>query len=518
MGCSCNAACQINTHVSEEEVFAGQLERILEKSSDQPDYSSKKPDAHSAEPVPVDRTTTQVNKESQPESEPVSAHNPLPGIQLAMHQVATGDSKILPERFESYAPFPELDGGEFIQPESGETPASVQTFSKDVIPGMLVSSIRRELITGVGGDPVESIQNQSVNLEQQTPEASQIQNRNSTGVVEVNSIKESTVDSPASLNPPSSQTDQRPVDPLILQTVTDNRQIADNSSTFVSRQTPGEIPVEIVKLDTTPVQISHTPQVHPKTNSVDLHSSVDSTNQGRPETTVNLLKQSSSPEGQKDSQRDAFHRYVDQIHPDRSGKPDTETSSQPDSTSSRIARVQPQYSFANVASSAIQAGLKGQSLTASANQVPTQASLLKGAEPIDVQSLVQRIKLTLKSGQQELRLNLKPAVLGRAIITLHRQDDSLKLDFALESSTARATIENETVRLREALTTVGFQSVSINVHGPGSREMDNELHPETGEHPQHSNQHNSRKNEDQQETSQMLNPRMLGYNTFDLVA
>ena len=137
---------------------------------------------------------------------------------------------------------------------------------------------------------------------------------------------------------------------------------------------------------------------------------------------------------------------------------------------------------------------------------------------MDLQELVSGVKLSLKAGKRELLLNLKPAALGRAMVSLRNVDNRLVLEFTVERLGARQAIEAESSQLREALAAVGFQSVTIDVRPPEAYTQQSGVNPDNQNQRQSSNRDNNRRKQQRSSEQFLSNPRMLGYNTFDLIA
>lgn len=156
--------------------------------------------------------------------------------------------------------------------------------------------------------------------------------------------------------------------------------------------------------------------------------------------------------------------------------------------------------------------------TASAKQAPQGTFTARDSSPMDLQELVSGVKLSLKAGKRELLLNLKPAALGRAMVSLRNVDNRLVLEFTVESLGARQAIEAESSQLREALAAVGFQSVTIDVRPPEAYTQQSGVNPDNQNQRQSSNRDNNRRKQQRSSEQFLSNPRMLGYNTFDLIA
>jgi len=136
---------------------------------------------------------------------------------------------------------------------------------------------------------------------------------------------------------------------------------------------------------------------------------------------------------------------------------------------------------------------------------------------VDRGDLVNSIKMTLTNGRGEMVLQLKPEVLGRALIILRQGTNGLKLEFEVEHPEARQIIEAEMPQLREALTAAGIQTASIEVRTSDSHQ---ERFAQTNDGSQRNRQHNGRDDESgsQQRQEHTSRPRFLGYNSFDIAA
>lgn len=137
--------------------------------------------------------------------------------------------------------------------------------------------------------------------------------------------------------------------------------------------------------------------------------------------------------------------------------------------------------------------------------------------PIDPGKLVNAVRMTLTDGGGEVVLRLKPELLGRALITLHQEEDSLHVRFSLERPEARQVIEAEAARLKDALVAAGFQEVifefraSDEAAGWAERAHDD---PRGRQDPRREGDSSGEQPQQRREPR----PLMLGYNTFDIAA
>ncbi len=134
--------------------------------------------------------------------------------------------------------------------------------------------------------------------------------------------------------------------------------------------------------------------------------------------------------------------------------------------------------------------------------------------------LLNGVKLTLKQGGSQLLMQLKPEVLGRALVSMKHLEGKLSLEFLVEHESARQTIQSEASHLKETLVSVGFTEVVIDVKTMPPTPFQTDV--ESGESQLHQEQsRNGDGNERQaQEEQERLSrkPLMLGYNTFELIA
>lgn len=137
----------------------------------------------------------------------------------------------------------------------------------------------------------------------------------------------------------------------------------------------------------------------------------------------------------------------------------------------------------------------------------------------NMNELVRSIQMNLRGGARELIFHLKPDFFGKAAIMFRQEKDSLVLEFTVENDNARHMIESETSRLREALTSSGFQQVTIEVKTSGDTpNRAGSADEENSRKPTDKEREESEKRENQAEQYLRNKPRMMGYNTFDLVA
>lgn len=166
----------------------------------------------------------------------------------------------------------------------------------------------------------------------------------------------------------------------------------------------------------------------------------------------------------------------------------------------------------------------GESTSRNFNNVkpPSMTSLEKNASmpqpPIDQAKLVDNIKLTLTSGRSELTIQLKPEVLGSALVTLRKTDNGLELEFQVESAHAKQAIEVEVPQIREALAAVGIHTSSIDVK-TSDFNPERFSTPENGGNGQRGQGKQDRSSANaEQQIDNLRKFRNLGYNTFEIAA
>lgn len=469
--------CLKNSQTAEQADFAAQLEMMLMKP------------AVESQIQPLELIATQSNPGS---SEGITASVI---DEILSNPESANVLEVLPELCPVICPFPadytsiQPETTEPVQPDS----ASVQTYKP-----IQVNNNRHALQTVLSEfDFVPVEDGETIDKERISTPKDVITENQSSAQKPDNSIE--------SLNQPQ-----------IFNNIVESTEIKVSTQTL----TADDLPIEVTKEQPSPEKALQKPTIQPYSRMPlsDFHQPVEITSQSLVDS-VATPRQESTFDNSSHTERETTDPETKQKTVPEPQKMVTEVRLTNDSLSSKATPNLPHQSIANLASSAVNTSAKGLTFPALMNQVSNQAVILKDTGSIDMPSLVNRIRLTLDSGQQELRLNLKPAILGRAVIILHRQDDLLHLDFSLEKSSARVAIETETPRLREALASIGFQNVNIDVHAPQNRNLDADMNPETSDRQQHFQRHpDHRQTDEPSETNRTLNPRMLGYNTFDLVA
>jgi len=211
---------------------------------------------------------------------------------------------------------------------------------------------------------------------------------------------------------------------------------------------------------------------------------------------------SDSPSNVKtDHQNSRSHQEPDTRLPDRSLKSGTDENANTQQSGGSVETTKP------VSPSAKQTGFISYART-TPQSIPS----------VDRGELVSSIKMTLTNGRGEMVLQLKPEVLGRALIILRQGENGLKLEFEVEHQEARQIIEAETPQLREALNAAGIQTASIEVRTSDPHQG---RFAQTNDSSQRNGQHNGRDDDESgshQRQEHTSHPRFFGYNSFDIAA
>jgi len=138
--------------------------------------------------------------------------------------------------------------------------------------------------------------------------------------------------------------------------------------------------------------------------------------------------------------------------------------------------------------------------------------------PVDQVKLVNSVKLTLASGRSELTIQLKPEMLGHALITLRQVENGLEMEFQVESIHAKHLIEAEAPQIKEALAALGIQTSNIDVRTTDSNPERFTIADNGSNGQRKQEQHNREDARMEQQRDNMMQFRNLGYNTFEIAA
>ncbi|HHE46189.1 MAG TPA: flagellar hook-length control protein FliK [Bacteroidetes bacterium] len=150
--------------------------------------------------------------------------------------------------------------------------------------------------------------------------------------------------------------------------------------------------------------------------------------------------------------------------------------------------------------------------------IPHSGTIVQPGTTVDHGKLVSNIRMTLSSGRNELVLQLKPEVLGRALISLRQGEKGVELKFEVEHPDARRIFEAEATHLKEALNAAGIHTVSIEVRTSDSQP---DRFAQTDEGSTRNRQQQDRGDGDpgdRRRKERFSRPRFFGYNSFDIAA
>lgn len=140
---------------------------------------------------------------------------------------------------------------------------------------------------------------------------------------------------------------------------------------------------------------------------------------------------------------------------------------------------------------------------------------------IDPAQFVASIRSETSLDGQKLEIILKPETLGRAIATIIREEDRLRVEFQCEHPEAKQAVQAEAASLKEALVAAGFQNVTVDVKSDGFRGASSDggaAHRDTesgrDQSQQRSPQDDSRRRQEQPPSR----PVRRGYNSFEITA
>ncbi len=100
----------------------------------------------------------------------------------------------------------------------------------------------------------------------------------------------------------------------------------------------------------------------------------------------------------------------------------------------------------------------------SASAMAFNESLVAAPDSPDFpEELMGQVRMAKMTGQQEVRLNLHPAELGRLTITINSEGDSARVNFLVDNQQARDALESNLPRLRDLFEQSGLQLDDANV-------------------------------------------------------